>query len=149
MPELLRDCGVHTHLVTDHYHYFEDGGATYHTRYRSYEAFRGQDFVNRSYMDTAEKQSQSLTFQAGLHFMERNRDADNWFLQIETFDPHEPFYSQQRFKDLYPHQYQGKLFDWPLYQKVTEDAETVNHLRMEYAALLSMCDESLGRVLDR
>ena len=177
MPELLKEHGVHTHLVTDHYHYFEDGGATYHTRYRSYEAFRGQegdawkgvvggvprpengnareelywneqDFVNRSYMDTADKQSQSLTFDAGLHFMERNRDADSWFLQIETFDPHEPFYSQQKFKDLYPHEYHGKLFDWPLYQKVTEDAETVNHLRMEYAALLSMCDESLGRVLD-
>ena len=43
MPELLRDCGVHTHLVTDHYHYFEDGGATYHIRYRSYEAFRVQE----------------------------------------------------------------------------------------------------------
>ena len=177
MPELLKENGVHTHLVTDHYHYFEDGGATYHTRYRSYEAFRGQegdawkgvvggvphpdnlngreelywneqDFVNRSYMDTEKKQSQTLTFDAGLHFMERNRDADRWFLQIETFDPHEPFYSQQRFKDLYPHAYSGKLFDWPPYQKVTEDAQTVNHLRMEYAALLSMCDESLGRVLD-
>lgn len=43
MPELLKENGVHTHLVTDHYHYFEDGGATYHTRYRSYEAFRGQE----------------------------------------------------------------------------------------------------------
>lgn len=177
MPEILKDHGVHTHLTTDHYHYFEDGGATYHTRYRSYEAFRGQegdawkgvvggvarpenlngrealywneqDFVNRSYMDTVEKQPQTLTFDAGLHFMERNKEADNWFLQIETFDPHEPFYSQQRFKALYPHEYHGKLFDWPLYQKVTEDEETVNHLRMEYAALLSMCDESLGRVLD-
>ena len=177
MPEILKDNGVHSHLVTDHYHYFEDGGATYHTRYRSYEAFRGQegdawkgvvggvdrpenrngreelywneqDFVNREYMDTVEKQSQTLTFDAGLHFMERNRDADNWFLQIETFDPHEPFYSQQRFKDLYPHEYRGALFDWPLYQKVTEDAESVNHVRMEYAALLSMCDESMGRVLD-
>lgn len=40
MPEILKDHGVHTHLTTDHYHYFEDGGATYHTRYRSYEAFR-------------------------------------------------------------------------------------------------------------
>lgn len=179
MPEILKQNGVHSHLVTDHYHYFEDGGATYHTRYRSYEAFRGQegdawkgvvggvdsfdnlngrdeageywneqDFVNRSYMDTAEKQSQTLTFDAGLHFIERNKNADNWFLQLETFDPHEPFYSQQRFKDLYPHEYHGKIFDWPLYQKVTEDDETVNHLRMEYAALLTMCDESLGRVLD-
>ena len=31
------------HLVTDHFHYFEDGGATYHTRYDSYEFIRGQE----------------------------------------------------------------------------------------------------------
>ena len=31
MPELLNHSGIHSHMVTDHYHYFEDGGATYHT----------------------------------------------------------------------------------------------------------------------
>ena len=31
MPEILNKNGIHSHLVTDHYHYFEDGGATYHT----------------------------------------------------------------------------------------------------------------------
>jgi arylsulfatase A-like enzyme len=33
-PELLRRAGTYSHLVTDHFHYFEDGGATYHTRLR-------------------------------------------------------------------------------------------------------------------
>jgi arylsulfatase A-like enzyme len=33
-PEMLRRRGIHTHLVTDHLHYFEDGGSTYHTRFR-------------------------------------------------------------------------------------------------------------------
>ena len=33
MPEILCRMGVHTHLVTGHYHYWQDGGATYHTRY--------------------------------------------------------------------------------------------------------------------
>ena len=31
--EILSRNGVHTHLITDHFHYFEDGGAGYHTRY--------------------------------------------------------------------------------------------------------------------
>lgn len=31
MPEILSRLGVHTHLTTDHYHYLQDGGATYHT----------------------------------------------------------------------------------------------------------------------
>ena len=39
-PELLRLNNTYTHLVTDHYHYFEDGGATYHNRFNSY------DFIN-------------------------------------------------------------------------------------------------------
>lgn len=179
MPELLKENDIHTHLITDHYHYFEDGGATYHTRYRTYEGVRGQegdawkgivdcvdipenlngrsgkegywqeqDFVNRSFMKTEQDQPQAKTFEGGMEFIEANKNADNWFLQIETFDPHEPFFSQQRYKDLYPHEYIGKLFDWPPYQKTTEDDQTINHLRMEYAALLTMCDEYLGKVLD-
>ena len=34
-PELLRGVGAYSHLVTDHYHYFEDGGIGYHGRYSS------------------------------------------------------------------------------------------------------------------
>src|SRR5215216_3277515 len=42
-PEILKQNGVYTHLVTDHVHYFSDGGATYHGRYSSYEFNRGQE----------------------------------------------------------------------------------------------------------
>ena len=43
MPEILKKNGVYTHLVSDHQHYWEDGGATYHTRYSSWEISRGQE----------------------------------------------------------------------------------------------------------
>ncbi|MEK9961264.1 MAG: sulfatase-like hydrolase/transferase, partial [Rhodobiaceae bacterium] len=33
----LKTGGTYCHLVSDHYHYFEDGGATYHTRYASWD----------------------------------------------------------------------------------------------------------------
>jgi len=42
-PQLLTDAGVHTHLATDHAHYWEDGGATYHNRYSTFEFVRGQE----------------------------------------------------------------------------------------------------------
>ena len=42
-PVQLYQAGVYSHLVTDHYHYWEDGGATYHNRYDSYEFVRGQE----------------------------------------------------------------------------------------------------------
>ena len=41
-PELLKQNGTYSHLITDHHHYFADGGATYHQRYASWELVRGQ-----------------------------------------------------------------------------------------------------------
>ncbi len=177
MPEILKNNGIYTHLVTDHQHYFEDGGGTYHTRYTTWQFARGQegdpwkgqvkdpeipetlshrenvptwrqDWVNRQYMKEEAAQPQAKTFAMGEEFIHTNHAEDHWFLQIETFDPHEPFFTQQHYKDLYPHDYRGPHFDWPDYKMVTETPDQVQHLRYEYAALLSMCDHYLGKVLD-
>jgi arylsulfatase A-like enzyme len=176
VPEMLRESGVHTHLATDHTHYWEDGGATYHNRFSTFEFFRGQegdpwkgqvadpkipetlswrdgklwrqDWVNRQHLDSIDKHPQTLTFDAGVEFIDTNCDADSWMLQIETFDPHEPFFSYDEHKARYPHDFNGPHFDWPDYRPVVESDAAVEHGRMEYAALLSMCDDSLGRVLD-
>lgn len=43
MPELLKENGIYTHLATDHQHYFEDSGATYHQRYSSWNFQRVQE----------------------------------------------------------------------------------------------------------
>jgi arylsulfatase A-like enzyme len=175
LPELLKQNGVYTHLITDHQHYWEDGGATYHYRYNSWEGVRGQegdpwkglvadplipnhlgqrpapigrqDWVNRSHIRHEEEWPQSQTFKLGLEFIHTNARADKWFLQLETFDPHEPFYAPQKYRDLYPHTYDGPHFDWPPYNRVTETPEQVQHARYEYAALLSMCDANLGKIL--
>ncbi|MDR2433091.1 MAG: sulfatase [Treponema sp.] len=184
MPELLRKNGVYSHLVTDHIHYFEDGGATYHNRYSSWEIIRGQegdhwkvtpellrneavpqnpeavyfestgnlhkhDMVNRKFFTGEEKTPLARTFTAGMEFMDLNHGESRWFLQIECFDPHEPFFSPEKYKSLYPDDYKGPLFDWPPYHHVTEDFTTVEHLRNSYAALLSMCDTWLGKFLDK
>lgn len=172
MPAMLGQAGVHSHLISDHPHYWEDGGATYHTRYTTWEFFRGQegdpwkgvvgsvspdhpaslhrrqDVVNRAYQPTPAEHSQTLCVDAGIDFLRTNVDADRWLLQLELFDPHEPFFTHRAYQDRYPHDYDGPEFDWPPYRKVTEPAAQVDHARYEYAALVSMCDDSLGRVLD-
>jgi arylsulfatase A-like enzyme len=176
-PEILSKNGVYTHMVTDHQHYWEDGGATYHNRYSSYEFFRGQegdlwkgvvdkndstrlkdilyrmqtqDGINRTYLSDEADHPQTLTFNAGLEFIETNGAADNWMLQLETFDPHEPFFSYDQYHRLYPDSPldNGDEFDWPPYARVTESGSTVEHAKRRYLALLSMCDANLGRVLD-
>ena len=40
---LMHQHGIYSHLVSDHYHYWGDGGATYHNRYDTYEFIRGQE----------------------------------------------------------------------------------------------------------
>lgn len=178
--EQLRSNGVYTHLVSDHYHYWEDGGATYHNRYSSWQASRGQegdlwkgrvdppsvpphigdfeqgpkrtrmlhDQINRQFMQWEEDFPQGRTFREGIDFIERNRNADNWLLQIETFDPHEPHYTPERYRRLYPSDYHGPLFDWPYPRRVEESTEEIAEARRNYRALVSMCDDYLGRVLD-
>ena len=177
VPQILKESGVHTHTVTDHYHYWEDGGATYHNRYSTCEFVRGQegdawkgwagpvdegeqllpfskypkrrqDWINRWWMKRDEDMPQHITFSQGIDHIRRNKDFDNWFVQIETFDPHEPFFSQKRWQDLYPHDYRGPHFDWPPYAPITQDKETVHHIHCMFAALMSFCDANLGRVLD-
>lgn len=175
MPQILKEHGIYSHLTTDHDHYWEDGGATYHQRYTSFDFSRGQegdhwktnkalmeanhkkqligrtnyfDMANREYIDSEEKMPQAVTFSAGLEFIERHHDDNDWFLQIETFDPHEPFFTQPEFKKPFAHEYDGPLGDWPPYYMVTEGEEGVRHMRLEYASLIAMCDHYLGKVLD-
>ena len=154
-PELLRATGVYTHLVTDHYHYWEDGGATYHNRYDTFEFVRGQEsdpwkamvqppwerlremyherqfdterrgkyrhnIVNREFIREEKDFPSVQCFARGLEFLDLNRDADNWLLQIETFDPHEPFFAPDRFKEPFKTGWNGPIRDWPRYGRVDE-----------------------------
>ncbi len=177
-PRLLDRAGVKTHLISDHYHYWEEGGCNYHTRYSSWDIIRGQegdpwrpemglpvpdsrnnqirggsawamqDWANRAYMAREEDQPQPTTFRHGEEFLHANHDQDNWFLHLETFDPHEPYFSPERFQEMYQEYLQDRHWDWPPYRQVQETPEDVRHMRAMSAALHSMCDCYLGRILD-
>lgn len=183
-PQLLRDRGVYSHLVSDHYHYFEEGGCGYHQRYDSWDFIRGQEadrwhalvrppmdefrtryhsmivdgedrsghrlqnLINRKRISREEDFPAFRCFQSGLEFLDANRDEDDWLLQIEAFDPHEPFHAPSRFRDAYPTDYAGPVLDWPRYRKLVESEDEAAELRANYAALVAMCDERLGTLLD-
>jgi arylsulfatase A-like enzyme len=88
-------------------------------------------------------------FELGCEFLDRNYCADNWFLQIETFDPHEPFHAPERLRQAQASGWDGPVRDWPPYDRVTEGQEEADELRANYRALLAHCDEQLGRLLDK
>ena len=174
MPAILQRNGIYSHLVSDHNHYWEDGGATYHTRYSTWNCSRGQegdpwkplvnppampdhigsfwkqDWVNRQFIKELTDMPQTKTFNGGIEFLDLNHEADDWFLHIETFDPHEPFYTMPEFREIYEKVYDGPHFDWPTYDAVTdEERPFIEHIHKIYAALVTMCDLSLGKIMNK
>ncbi|HEC8324397.1 TPA: sulfatase [Providencia rettgeri] len=181
MPEILKKQGIHTHLVTDHKHYWRDGGATYHSRFSTYEFIRGQEgdnwkgvvnkpvvhyesgepeenkqrkiasrtqhLINQQYMQDEKDHPLVKTINHGIEFIETNQKDDNWFLQLECFDPHEPFYVPEKYLKLYG--LSNTDFDgWPPYYMVTESEAQQKVIRGFYQALVTMVDAYVGQVLD-
>ena len=180
---MLKQAGVHTHIVTDHQHYWEEGaGGNYLSKYTTHQIVRGQegdpyygmippppvpdnaqgrnastdswqaqDRINRAQIQSEEDMPIAQTFSEGLGFIQRHAHQDNWLLQIETFDPHEPFFVLDQHREAYARFYEQSrelLWDWPAYRFVEESAEEVEWMRHNYAALLTLCDAQLGMVLD-
>ena len=173
LPVELRKQGVFSHIATDHQHYFELGGGNYHVGFNTWDFHRGQEYdpwvslvdapalpehlgrhhpqnlANRSRQIEEEDFSGPRTVQSAIRWLEDNRNADNWFLQVELFDPHEPFYCPQKYRDLYHDTWEGPMFDWPSYDVVKESPEAVEHIRKCYAALLTMTDHWCGRLFQK
>nr|WP_321442527.1 sulfatase [uncultured Cohaesibacter sp.] len=87
-------------------------------------------------------------FASAFEFLDLNKEADEFFLQIECFDPHEPFCAPERFRKEHATTPQGKVLDWPAYEKISNDEGEINDVRANYAALVAQCDHYLGKLLD-
>lgn len=183
---ILKENGIYSHLITDHYNYWEEGGGGYHTKYNSFEFVRGQEgdrwkgnaagpeippvlkelkshsgkglsgswvanWVNREELNPEDPDTypQAKVFSLAEEFLEKNADADNWVLQVESFSPHEPFLVPDRFRKEYEDEYEGPVYDWPRGKlEDFEDSRVVEHMRTLYKASVSMSDYYLSRLLD-
>lgn len=178
LPGLLRERGGFTHMATDHYHYLELGGEGYLQVCDTWECFRGAENdpwvsvvgqsgtrkgshpdrygkYNAQYELNKERFAAEAdwpgpqTFQSACDWVERNRDADNVLLWVETFDPHEPFDAPREFLELYGDAYEGKEFNWSAYAPVIDEPpEALERLQKWYAANLTMIDKWFGRFIE-
>jgi len=179
-PALLHRHGIYTHLISDHYHYWEQGGCGYHNQFSSAEFVRGQErdlwkamvepplnrfreqyhpmlsevdrrkpnMINREYIKEEAQYPIAQCVDLANEFITANHNSDNWFLQLELFDPHEPFTAPERFRKDIPTNYEGSVLDWPLYDKLDLSDAEASELQANYQAIVSMCDYQLGRLLD-
>ena len=195
---ILSQNGVYSHLISDHLHYFENGGWGYANAFDSWEFIRGQEYdpvkalvappiaryrekfdtrhypidslrdgatitrqtsekmawkksrgaINRDFLKEEADFPTAKCFASAFEFLELNAKADNWFMQLECFDPHEPFVAPERFRQAYKSGYNGKILDWPMYERASNSAQEIAEIRGNYAALVAMCDEYFGKLLD-
>ncbi|KRF04184.1 hypothetical protein ASG89_22690 [Paenibacillus sp. Soil766] len=176
--ELRKQRETYSHMITDHFHYFEWNGMGYHTGFNTWEFLRGQegdhwhprvkdpvvpvyrgknrrqDWVNRAAMNLERDEDYPTpqSFMRGIDFLKHNYAQDNWHLHLEVFDPHEPFVCPQKYVDMYKDTWNNKYhFDWPSYGPVDpehEGEEAIAHIRNCYAGTLTMADAWLGKFMD-
>src|SRR5690606_31610593 len=84
---------------------------------------RLQNLINRQRIQKEEDFPAYRCFASALEFLDLNHAEDDWFLQIEAFDPHEPFHAPTRFRQEHPTRYNGPTLDWPRYRKRVETDE--------------------------
>jgi arylsulfatase A-like enzyme len=165
---------VFSHLITDHYHYFYLGGEGHNNSFTTWQFERGQenDFwisrvdlpalpetigslarrpqhaLNRLAQREEHEFSGPRCVQHAVQWLHDNQESDNWFVQLELFDPHEPFYVVPKYLEMYGDTWDGPLYDWPEYGVCADRPEAIEHIRKCYAALLTMTDHWLGRLWD-
>ncbi len=170
--ETLSQHGIFTHLVTDHYHYFEVGGENYHCTFDTWDLHRGQESDkwvstvvppvepphlgqwrtpyarNRTAFRQEEDYPSQRTLAAAIDWVRTNGQADDWFLMVEAFDPHEPFDVPHKYLEMYGDDWDGPELIWPTYGPDDLDPDALRHLRRQYAACLTMTDHWVGLLLD-
>jgi len=90
------------------------------------------------------------TFQKAIEWLEVNYRRKQFFLWIDTFDPHEPWDPPQHYVDLYDPNFKGTLYEAPTYGHRKEMGITdreLKQVRARYAGECTMVDTWVGRLL--
>lgn len=135
LPQALRRKGVASHIITDHYHYFEIGGENYCQMFSSWELVRGQEWdpcvsqlggktipphlgklnpqclYNReAFHDVPSRYPSPVVMDKAADWLEQHAQERDFLLWVECFDPHEPFDVPQKYLDAVGDSYQGLLY---------------------------------------
>jgi arylsulfatase A-like enzyme len=187
LPRLAQRAGLRTALVTDHYHYWEESANGYLQSFQQTELVRGHEWDNwrgpvpadepvpawverierwrpgagRRYyanvrdFETEEDFFPARTFGAAAGRLRELREP--FFLQVESFDVHEPFHVPEPYRSRFGDPADDDRFTlWPPYQDpdalaaflAATSPEELAFLRARYLAKVAMVDRWLGALLD-
>jgi arylsulfatase A-like enzyme len=86
--------------------------------------------------------------QEAARWIEQNRDAERMFLTVESFDPHEPWFVPEHYRQKYdPSAGQEQVIS-PYAEMPSLDSALVKRTRANYAGLVEMCDRWFGHLME-
>lgn len=178
ISEVLGQAGYTTMLIADTPHpfrtgyYFQRGFAGYelirgqeHDNWRTTpadpplpcapEKLRAPDTTVKQYLRNIARREReedyfvAQTMRTAAEWLEENREQQ-FFLYVDTFDPHEPWDPPQHYVDLYNPDYDGEEIIYPRYDYADylTDRE-LEHCRALYAGEVSLVDRWVGHLLER
>ena len=88
-------------------------------------------------------------FRSAMEFVEDNH-KDDFFLVIDSFDPHEPWDPPPWYAEMYDPGYEGRNIIWPTYgpTDLLSEAE-LKHIRANFAGEVTLVDRWLGHFVDK
>ena len=107
------------------------------------------EFVRQALMNTYGRNIEEDYFNAqvmteAVHWLEENQDADKFFLTIECFDPHEPWFVPEHYRRLYSDE-DGQEHIISMYGSTDVlSTELLNRAQANYSGLITMCDRWFG-----
>jgi arylsulfatase A-like enzyme len=87
-----------------------------------------------------------------MKWLDRNYRRKDFFLWIDTFDPHEPWDPPQYYIDMYDPGYKGRVFEAPTYglrRKMGITDRELKQIRARYAGEVTMVDTWFGHLLTK
>lgn len=186
IADRARRLGATTQMITDHYHYFEHGAHGYFESFDGFEFIRGQEVDNwhttplesrppwveavnewrpgwgdRYYRNVEgfKKEDDWFTpkvFHNIRNWLRANRRLEKFFLFVDHFEVHEPFYCVEPYRSMYTDQAFQAQNIWPPYQDEAKchayleqvSPEDLAFLRAQYWGKVTWVDNYIGMLMD-
>ncbi len=109
-----------------------------------------QVLVNRAHRQVETDWFAPGTYCDAIRWLERNYKRDDFFLWVDTFDPHEPWDPPEHYEKRYDPDFTGRRFDAPTYglrRKMGITDRELRNIRARYAGEVTMVDHWIGHFL--